>query len=352
MTAAKAGGGRDLVAYFAGHLAHVVNGNDTLEDSVPVVEIQPFRLYERIKRSLMTNERYSQTLVGLWSFQSRLDREEAAEFYFDTVLDRPIARRGDTPTSTEHLHGLIVEHAAGPRSVVAAVELSTWKALVGGPARRRRFHPKEKLFELSNRILKCLDAANRPYAEVLRLGLCPKDWLAGEDAVPTNTLKAANAFLKALRAAMGGAVGRRAGAAELASAWATAPVPGHDGAESFARSPLGAAILSRLAGEAHIAHFSDELLDVFLAEGADPAETIDLMRPAEAAPFLDAALKAGVVSLEERDLLARIMAGEALADILGERPGLRKRVRAEHGNDIEGFVANLSTRVADFVSQS
>src|SRR5690606_20260013 len=108
----------------------------------------------------------------------------------------------------------------------------------------RRFQAKAELYELSNRILKCLDAANRPYAEVLRLGLCPRDWLVGDAAVALNSLKAANTFLKALKQAMAGEVGRRPSPEELAQAWAAAPVPGFAVAAAFCTAPLGTAILS------------------------------------------------------------------------------------------------------------
>jgi hypothetical protein len=227
--------------------------------------------------------------------------------------------------------------------------LSTWKALIGGTPRRRRFVPRDRLFELSNRILKCLDAANRPYAEVLRLGLCPKDWLNGEDAVPTNTLKAANSFLSALRHGLGGEVGRRAKPSELEAAWAKAPVPGHPDAASFARSPLGAAILARLAGEGGISHVSADLLDLAgdLAGGEDD---LDLMKPAEAVPFLDAAVKGAAISLEERDLLAAILAGEKLSDLLRNSLTLRRRLRDGFGNDVQAYVSDLSERTAAFVS--
>ena len=88
------------------------------------------------------------------------------------------------------------------------------------PARGNR----RLLFEFSNRILKCLDAANRPYAETLRLGLCPKEWLVGDDAAGVNTLKAANGFLKALKAKMGDKLGRRPNEAEISAAWVASTV--------------------------------------------------------------------------------------------------------------------------------
>ena len=42
--------GRDIVAYFAGHLANLANGNDTLSDGDEIVVVKPFHLYERVRR--------------------------------------------------------------------------------------------------------------------------------------------------------------------------------------------------------------------------------------------------------------------------------------------------------------
>ena len=242
--------GRDIVAYFAGHLANLANGNDTLGDAEEIVVVKPFHLYERVRRLLTVNKRYSEGLVGVWAYPPPDGVEEAAEFYFDRVLDRPIAARRDEPTSADNLAALVATRAAGPIAPPPRDEaLSTWKALVGGPARRRRFRETSELFELSNRILKCLDAANRPYAETLRLGLCPKEWLVGDDAAGVNTLKAANGFLKALKAKMGDKLGRRPSEAEIEAAFAAAPVPGAKTGKDFVATPLGAAILSRVAGQ-------------------------------------------------------------------------------------------------------
>ena len=156
------------------------------------------------------------------------------------MLDRPIGARGEGPSSADNLAALIGSRAIGPRAVRAAGALVD---LEGAGRRRpnlRRFNDKRDLFELSNRILKCLDAANRPYAEVLRLGLCPKEWLVGDNAVGVNTLKAANAFLKVLKAEMNGDFGRRPDQRELEAAFAAAPIPGYKDVKAFRRQPAWA----------------------------------------------------------------------------------------------------------------
>jgi hypothetical protein len=205
------------------------------------------------------------------------------------------------------------------------------------------------LFELSNRILKCLDAANRPYAEVLRLGLCPKEWLVGEDSVGVNTLKAANSFLKVLKAEMNGQFGRRPDAREQEVAFFAAPIPGYKDAKAFAASLLGSAILTRLAGQDQTF-----LLSFDVMEATQAGELVDevnepLMNAEEAAPFLEGAVAAGVIDPQEMSLLASIMAGRSLADVMGSNLYLRRRLKADFDNNLEAYIDDLSTRTAQFV---
>jgi hypothetical protein len=344
-------GGRDIVAYFAGYLANLVNGNDHLSDAEDIVAIKPFSLYERVHRALVANRKYSDILVGVWAYPPPNDSEDAADFYFDQVLDRPIGARGEGPSSADNLAALIGARAIGPRPAPGKPgALSTWKALVAGPAKLRRFSAKAELFELSNRILKCLDAANRPYAEVLRLGLCPKEWLVGDEAVGVNTLKASNGFLKALKLAMREQFGRRPTMQELAAAFAAAPVPGCKDGAAFAASLLGSAILTRIAGQDQTWLTSFDALEA--TQSALPAEEPDepLMSADEAQPFLADAVAAKVIDAQERDLLAAIMAGRSLADAMGSNLALRRRLKADFDNDMAAYIEDLSTRTARFVA--
>jgi len=344
-------GGRDIVAYFAGYLANLVNGNDHLSDAEEVVAIKPFSLYERVHRALVANRKYSDILVGVWAYPPPNDAEDAADFYFDQVLDRPIGARGEGPSSADNLAALIGARAIGPRPAPGKPgALSTWKALVAGPTKLRRFNERAALFELSNRILKCLDAANRPYAEVLRLGLCPKEWLAGEEAVGVNTLKASNAFLKALKLAMNEQFGRRPTMHELAVAFTAAPVPGYKDGVAFAAGLLGSAILTRIAGQDQTWLTSFDAIEA--TQSALPAEETDetLMSPEEARPFLAEAVAAKVIDAQERELLAAIMAGSSLAEAMGSNLALRRRLKADFDNDLAAYIEDLSTRTARFVS--
>lgn len=349
MSVGGAKGGRDLVAMYAGHLAHLLNGNDHLAPGAPVAEIKAFQLYEKVWRGLVANKRYADGLVGLWSYAPPADAESAADFYFDQVLDRPIGRRPGKPSSADNLAALVARAAVGPAPVRDGSDLSTWKAMTGGPARIRRFLEKTALFELSNLILKCLDAANRPYAEVLRLGLCPKDWLVGDEEVSVNTLKSANAFLKALRTAMKDEVGRRPTAEELEAAFAAAPVPGSDSGEAFARTVFGAAILTRVAGQDVTRLVSYD--DIEATIGDELAEDDDgaLLTADEALPLLERAVLAGAVEADEKGLLAAILDGRPLADAMKTDLGLRRRLKQRFDGDLGAYVADLSARIAAFV---
>ncbi|WP_237154511.1 hypothetical protein [Oryzibacter oryziterrae] len=350
MAGASSKGGRDIVAQYAGHLANLFNGNDHLPPSVPLVEIKAFQLYDRVARALSINRRYVEGLVGLWAYPPPNDADSAAEFYFDNVLDRPIGRRPGQPSSADNLRTLVQSAAAGPTAVSGEDQLSTWKALVGGPARIRRFLDQGALFELSNRILKCLDAANRPYAEVLRLGLCPKDWLVGEEEVGVNSLKAANGFLKALRTAMNDEVGRRPTDLELNTAFASAPVPGSADGVAFAKTPLGKAIVTRVAGQDVTRMVSYTDLEPVLAELEDEDDG-PLLAHDEALPLLERAVMAGAVAADEKGLLAAILEGRPLADAMKSDLSLRRRLKNDYDGDLGAYVSDLSARVAAFVQK-
>jgi hypothetical protein len=167
--------------------------------------------------------------------------------------------------------------------------------------------------------------------------------------VTVNTLKAANAFLKALRVAMRDEVGRRPTPEELETAFADAPVPGSATGATFARTPLGAAILTRVAGNDVTRVVSFDQFEAVISDTvADEDVGEDLMAPDEAAPLLDRAVDAGAVSAEERHLLAAILDGAPLADAIRDAAAIRRRVKADFDGDIGAYVADLTARVAGF----
>jgi hypothetical protein len=82
-----------------------------------------------------------------------------------------------------------------------------------------------------------------------------------------------------------------------------------------------------------------------VAEEADEP----LMNAEEAAPFLEGAVAAGVIDPQEMALLASIMAGRSLADVMGSNLYLRRRLKSDFDNNLEAYLDDLSTRTAKFV---
>jgi len=179
------------------------------------------------------------------------------------------------------------------------------------------------------------------------LGLCPKEWLVGDGAVAVNTLKACNAFLKALKSQMRGDLGRRPTTAELDAAFAAAPTPGCDSAAKFAATPIGAAILARVAGQDQTYIVSFDVIEATHADDQDDP----LMEAEEAAPFLALAVDAGVIAAPERELLAAIFAGQSLADAMGGNFYVRRRLKIDYAGDVAAYVEDLSSRTARFVAR-
>jgi hypothetical protein len=73
------------------------------------------------------------------------------------------------------------------------------------------------------------------------------------------------------------------------------------------------------------------------------------MEAEEATPFLEAAVAAGAIEAQEMALLAAVMAGRSLAEIMGTNLYLRRRLKNDFGNDLETYLEDLSTRTARFV---
>ncbi len=336
------------MAYFAGHLAHLANGDDGDRPGETVM-VKPFQLFERVHRTLVANKRYLDNLVGIWAYPPPGDPDDAADFYFDQVIDRPISGRPGTPTSADNLARFVssLALASGARQSNAA---SLWKAIVQGPEVRMRLAEGKAIFEYSNLILKCLDATNRPYAEVIRLGLCPREWLVGDGAVGVNMLKAANGFIKALKGAMTDDLGRRPSDAELKAAYAAAPVPGSPDVAAFVRTPLGAAALARIAGRDQTYIVSFDAISDMIAETVSD-DSSPPMDGGEAGAHLDAAVAGQAIAPAERVLLAAIMDGVSVAEALGANPFLRRRIKAEFNGDVSAFIDDLAARAARFAAR-
>lgn len=340
--------GRDCTALVAGHMANLINGNDRLDDSLVNVDIDSYRLFGSIIRLLANNKNYRNSLVGYWTFPADIEKEIAAEFYFDNVIDRPVGRKAQKPSSTDNLRAFLLKRSVAPMEVREEGELSTWGAITRGPGKIIRCVERETLYQLSNLILKCLDAANRPYAEILRLGLSPKDWIGTDAEVGVNRLKGTNAFVKALRSRLDATPERRApNAQELEETWAEVQIPGFKKCENFLQSAFGKAVIQRLSGSDQVRVVSFDELEAFIAAGEDDEE-LDLMSADEAFLGVEEAAASSVISTEEKLLLTSILNGESLDDVLSSNLAVRRRLKNEFDNDIESWISDLSTRVAEF----
>ncbi len=302
---------------------------------------------------MATSPRYVEGLVGFWSYPPPNDAEDAADFYFDSgaaAADRRAPRRADHRRRARATDGLARPEAGRARPPASARPGARWSA---GGGRIRRFKPQEKLFELSNRILKCLDAANRPYAEVLRLGLCPKEWLTGDDAVGVNTLKSANAFLKALKEAMRGEFGRRPTREELDAAFAKAPVPGFKTAAEFAATPLGAAAMARLAGldQTYLVSYDAARTPMRGHAGERGRRAADERRRGRAVPRRGGRRPA-CSSPPRANCCGRSWPGANSLSAMGDNLALRRRLKHEFGGDLAAYVDELSARTARFVAEA
>jgi hypothetical protein len=91
---------------------------------------------------------------------------------------------------------------------------------------------------------------------------------------------------------------------------------------------------------------------------ASPLEALEseadepLMDAEEAAPYVVAAVAAGVLSAPEGDLIKAIMAGRELISAMGDNLALRRRLKTEFGGDLSAYVDELSTRTARFVAEA
>ena len=227
-----------------GHLANLVNGNDSLSATATMIVASSLSHCSSafLHRSLVTNRKYSDITRGRSAgpYPPPNNATRTPPISTSTMsLDRPIGARGGGPSSadsnlatSDRLACDRSQSGAPPRRPVD-MEGADGRGAENAPLQRQA-RPVRTL--QSQNLKKCLDAANRPYAEVLRLGLCPKEWLVGDDTVGVNTLKSANAFLKILKAEMNGEFGRRPDQRELDVAFFSAPIPGYKDAKAFTAS--------------------------------------------------------------------------------------------------------------------
>jgi hypothetical protein len=146
--------------------------------------------------------------------------------------------------------------------------------------------------------------------------------------------------------------GRRPDQRELEAAFKAAPIPGFKDVKLFVAGLLGSAILTRLAGQDQTFLLSFDVMEATRGEPLADEPDEPLMNAEEAAPFLQGAVEAGAIDAQEMTLLASIMAGRSLADVMSSNLYLRRRLKADFDNDLEAYLDDLSTRTARFVQKA
>ena len=308
-------GGRDIVAYFAGHLANLVNGNDSLSDERRDRRDQAV-FAVRARAPLLDHQsqifRGAGRRLGLSAAQQR--PRTPPNFYFDNVLDRPIGARGEGPTSADNLAALIGSHAIGPRAVRPPGALVDLEG-----AGRRRAEPAP--LQRQARPVRTL----QPHPEMPRRRQPPLCRSAAARALPQGMAgrrgRRRGQHAEGRQRLSQGAEGRDerrirppAGPAGAGVAFFAAPVPGYKDAKAFAASLLGSAILTRLAGQDQTFLLSFDVMEATQSEraGRGGRRAADERRGGGALPR-----GRGRGRRDRRPgngLLAAIMAGRSLAE--------------------------------------
>jgi hypothetical protein len=381
---------RGLVLRFAGYIAHLLNECD----DAGTVGVQAFSVYRTIMAALEARESASQTgrydvLVGRKLLGPNVAADEAAEAYFEQVLERPLwlardqhvhkghelflalCRRGlgdvwrtaelrrghprglpaggdlsadvrgvfdrlanmgcglsdgNPAKSTRALHGPLQLHVAEHAAPVPE-EMSVWAAICCAPLRLRALERGPEFHAFCSVVIKAVEAANAHYGALLSLGLSPRDWRD----LSLNTAKKTSAFLSKVRE-LARLTGRTPRAlAVWQEVWPQQHVPGYSSAEEFRGSELGQALL---APQAPI--WVDDAID----DLAVPSREEHVLDAVSFERMLELAEKAGIVrSCEVRVLMGlyleqttmeQIANGAVCRDLIGDVALPSRRAVAEH----------------------
>ena len=350
---------RLLVVRFAACLAHWLNASES-----SVVTVQAFDLYLKITRLLA-----SKTYRDMCGAGVLVDRgaEEAANLYFDDVLQRPLflardlfkhkghelfealCRRGlaegwesamlarskvtshapdGTPPpldlagvgerlsqlpqsvsagnpaeTTRASHGPLHLQVSG-RAYKIAEEMSIWGAISCAPARLKRLADNSREFDgFCSLVIKAIESANAHYSALVSLGLSPADWRD----LSVNTAKKASAFLSEVRRIAPTIGCPNDSLAVWREAWLERQVPGFNSVDEFWSSDLGKA----LNGTREWQRVSLEELQVL----AEPGREERLLEALEFEGMVGHAVQSGLLSPVEGTLLRALMAGRSLEEL-------------------------------------
>ena len=116
--------GRHAVLRFAAHFAHLLNTNE---------ELNPGQLYRTLIRTLSGEKRsdkqafpYVESLVGIHLMGPGISSDEAANTYFELVLNRPLFLSGRKPYHKgQEVHLALCKRGKDYRWSLASLERST-----------------------------------------------------------------------------------------------------------------------------------------------------------------------------------------------------------------------------------
>lgn len=375
---------RLLVARFAAHLAHLLNGERD------IVVLNPFALHQTVIGTL-GSAAYS-ALVGARLAGPERNHEEIAWKYLDTVLDRRLSlaranhmhkghelflalcRRGTAAqwTRAELLRGANpaadggsdppsdfgsvaarleqVDRAIGPGNpahhtreqfgplnlIVAggfaevAEELSVWKSVACAPPKLRTLKKCAEFDAFCSLVIKAVEAANAPFGAFLTVGLSPYEW---RDELSHNTVKALGRFLGRVRGLLGEKAGGRGDLETWGRAWQDCPVPGFASADALWNSALGRAL--RLPVAPLLIPW-DEIDESIVQDG-------EMQKDAGFDEQLAATRAAGIIDDYEMWVYRKIRAGASIAD-LEDVPETLARFGSEP-IDLAAYVEELTERV-------
>lgn len=206
-----------LLISFASYMAHVINGDDNVPDSMEEVELRLWELHQKItdllcypqykpykKRTYQHTPEYLYCLVG-----HQMATDQTAEIsvarYFERVFEYIISNKkqlADTPTSK--LVALFQAHRMDTRLAVHrdVAAISLWqifeqagKSRAGEAVIYRRWQAGE-FIALCQHISDVFRTANRHYGEIFRMGLYPPDWM---DVINVSQARKINQLLKPKR---------------------------------------------------------------------------------------------------------------------------------------------------------
>lgn len=388
MSTGNHGSSRHLVQTLAATLAHLLNtGRDG------TVALEPFDIYHKITGLLAKpNGAY----VRLSGHQQMINRSEAeaAQVYFDSVLDRAmfLARDGHTHKAHDLFLALCARgtHPSWPKStlrrslsevvpigaappdfsavaknlsaqrfeispgnpahstraaagplrlgVPGAVhevpeELSIWGAINCAPRQLQPLTDADAFNAFCSLLIKAVESANAQYGTLVSLGLSPPDWRD----LSVNTAKKMSAFMTDVRKTAA-ADGKVAGSLELwQQIWAQRQVPGYDTANELFNSELGKAV----CGQAR--HWQQDDYDFESAAAPDDDREDQMLDRLSLTRMIASAVENQVIDPVDGEVLTQLMAGVSLDHIaqLGSVAAMLTRKKIK----INAYVGDIASRI-------